>query len=83
LGVLPNPSKFVLVNTVPELVRKVRDFILLPENVLKTHRFYVEWISAVIALCIKLILGLWLFFGSRGLVGSLKKIRNLGLENLD
>ena len=68
----------LLVNALPNLVSALTTYSLLPEHAVA--RSLVEVISRVTDSAVRIILGLCLIFGSKGLAGLLKKIKTAGVK---
>ncbi|MEW6276602.1 MAG: hypothetical protein AB1556_16015 [Bacillota bacterium] len=74
---------FILVDAAPKLIQIVFNIILLSKL---QHAIPGDWvnfttITRIVELVIQLILGFWLFFGSRGIVGLLKRLREAGVKD--
>lgn len=74
---------FILVDAAPKLIQIVFNIILLSKL---QHAIPSEWvnlttITRIVELVIQLVLGFWLFFGSRGIVGLLKRLREAGVKD--
>lgn len=72
----------ILAEVIPQLAQTASNIIImhklgyLPQN----QWFLTNDISRMVGMAIQLILGFWLFFGSRGMAGLYRKIREAGLS---
>jgi len=48
----------------------------------KNQWFYAHDIVRIAELVVQLIIGIWLFFGSRGIVGLYRRMREAGLNKI-
>jgi len=69
---------FLLVNTIPSLVSALTVYAVLPEP--SMGQIWLETLRRLVDSVIRVILGLWLVLGSKGLVALIKKIRTVGVK---
>ncbi|OEF96891.1 hypothetical protein BHF71_11290 [Vulcanibacillus modesticaldus] len=72
----------IIADAIPQIFHVIPNLIRLNEigSSLATPQLKVETIFSLIEKIVRLIIGLILFFGSKGLVGLLKKIREAGIK---
>lgn len=73
---------FVLADAIPRLTEVFSSIILLhslQEQHIRT--IHADTIARAIGLIIQFIIGFWLFLGSHGIVGLLKKLREAGIKD--
>lgn len=76
---------FILVDAAPKLIQILLNIILFSKL---QHAIPSEWvnittITRIAELVIQLVLGFWLFFGSRGIVGLLRRLRETDVKDSD
>lgn len=69
---------FLLVNAFPSLVSTLSVYAVLPEP--RMEQMWLEALRRLVDAVIRIILGLWLVLGSKGLVDLIKKIRTAGVK---
>lgn len=74
----------VLINVIPEFLREIPNVIQLKNNVIQSDLFaYAKIISSVVEKIIRLILGCLLVLRAKGIVGFIRKIQGLGLDDIN
>lgn len=74
----------VLINVIPEFLREIPNVIQLKNNVIPSDLFaYAKIISSVVEKIIRLILGFLLVLRAKGIVGFIRKIQGLGLDDIN
>lgn len=73
----------ILSSALPQLFNLVPNIIKMNDigSSLVTSSYKTEVIFAIIEKAVRVLIGLFLIFGSKGLVGLLKKIRGLGVKD--
>lgn len=74
----------VLAGAIPQMVQTVSSIVIMHnlQYDSKNQWFYAHDIVRIAELVVQLIIGIWLFFGSRGIVGLYRRMREAGLNKI-